>query len=151
MGIATKRRSKSTSSPITSRPRGRPPKAVKYITRVVPMDYVRKVEKLNLEGANLAENWRIFWQNFQIFCTAAELDKKADEVKVAVFLNAIGPEAVEVFNSFGLSEEEKKKYQSVTSAFANFCKPRKNEIYESFLFNNRKQEPGDHLTHFCWT
>lgn len=127
--------------------RGRPPKKIKYIEREVikTMDYIKKVDHLNLDG-NISENWRVFWQNFEIFGDAIELSKKPDTVKVAVLLNAIGPDGVEVFNSFGLTSDERKLYKTVCCAFANFCKPKKNEVYQSFLFHTRNQldkEPFD--------
>ena len=46
------------------------------------MDYIRKVEKLDFNG-NVAENWRVFKQNYNIFETAIELDKKTEPVKIA--------------------------------------------------------------------
>lgn len=57
-----------------NRPRGRPKK---YITIEIPvnMEYVRKIEELKLEG-NMAENWWVFNQNFEVFAKAIELKKK---------------------------------------------------------------------------
>lgn len=124
------------------KPRGRPPKQVRYIYVKRDMDYVKKVEELNLSG-NIAENWRIFWQNFKIFAVAVELDKKPEPVKVAIFLNAIGAEAVEVFNSLNISEAGRANYCEVTKAFEEFCKPKCNEVYESFNFHNRSQAHGE--------
>lgn len=132
---------------IKKKPRGRPPKAVRYITKRT-MDYIKKVDELNLDGSNVSENWRVFWQNYQIFATAAGVDKMAEPVRVAIFLNAIGPAAVEVFNAFNLTTEQKSKYDEVTKAFENFCKPKKNEVYESFLFFNRNQSSGEPFDNF---
>lgn len=111
------------------------------------MDYVKKIDELNLSG-NLAENWRIFWQNFKIFATAIELDGKSEPVKVAIFLNAIGAEGVEVFNSLNIDDADRSKFQKVTEAFANFCKPKCNEVYESYVFHNRCQERGEPFDNF---
>lgn len=132
------------------KPKGRPPKNVRYVTieKIKTMEFIRKVDPLNLQSANLAESWRVFWQNYQIFATAAEVDKKPENVKIAIFLNATGPEAVEIYNSFNLTEDEKKKYDTVTQAFADFCKPKKNEVYESYVFHTRKQETGEPFDSF---
>lgn len=57
MGIGKLDISKKTRS---SKPRGRPPKNIRYINKESNMDYVRKVDELKLSG-NLADNWRVFW------------------------------------------------------------------------------------------
>lgn len=123
------------------RGRGRPPKT-RIIRIPVHMDFIRKVDKLCLEG-NVAENWRVFKQNFDIFATAIELDAKKQEVQVAIFLNTIGPEAVEVFNTLNLSTENAAKYEEVIKAFSEFCKPKKNEVYETYMFFNRRQKDNE--------
>ena len=73
------------------------------------MEYIRKVDKLVLEG-NLSEKWRVFKQNFDVFATAIEIEKKPEPVRIAIFLNAIGSDALETFNSFGLTNEQKTAY-----------------------------------------
>lgn len=130
-----------------SKPRGRPPKTIKYIYKNIEMDHVRKIDELKTSG-NLSENWRIFWQNFQIFATAIELEKKKGNVKVAIFLNTVGPDAVELFNTFSLTEEQKEDYAAVTKAFDEFCKPKCNEVYETFMFSNRCQVEGEPFDNF---
>ena len=35
-------------------------------------------------------------------------DKKQDKMKVAILLNVSGPEGIDIYNSFKLTEEEKK-------------------------------------------
>lgn len=144
MGIVKLNKSKIRST----KPRGRPPKNVRYIyVYQNKMDYVKKVDELKLSG-NLADNWRVFWQNFQIFATAIELKEKTEAVKVAIFLNAIGSEAVEVFNSLNISASDRQKYSAVTEAFEQFCKPKCNEVYESFVFHNRSQKYGEPFDNF---
>lgn len=71
------------------------------------MDFVRKPDPLRIDG-NLAENWRLFCLDFEVFAAAIELEKKKDTVKTAILLNCLGRDAVEIFQSFDLSEEEKK-------------------------------------------
>ena len=38
-----------------------------------------------------------------------------------------------------MTAAEKSKYKEVIKAFDDFCKPRKNEVYESFVFHSRNQ------------
>lgn len=146
MGISKKKCSIEKDIVLKRKP-GRPPKTLIRIITKSTMEYIKKVESLNLDG-NIAENWRKFKQSFEIFTIAAELSEKSEAVRIGVFLNAIGPEAVEVFNSFNLSEENKKKYKEVIKAFDDFCKPKKNEVYESYIFHGRQQAPEEPFDSF---
>lgn len=105
-------------------------------------DHVKQVDALKMTG-NLSENWRRFKRNFDIFMTAAELTTKPDLTKVSTLLNAIGEEAVDVFDTFGLTEEQRTQYNVVVKAFADFCTPKKNEVYERYVFYQRKQKEGE--------
>ena len=51
---------------------------------------------------NLGDNWWRFKQQFEIFLTASDKDGDSgdDGVKVALLLNFVGEEAIEVFNTF---------------------------------------------------
>lgn len=142
MGVTKNKIVKEKKSFEEKRARGRPPK-IQIVTR--NMEFIKKVDKLNLDG-NIAENWRIFKQNFDVFCIAAEISKKTDAIKIAILLNAVGPDALEVFNSFNLTEQQKASYADVVKSFDDFCKPKRNELYESFVFHGRNQaqnEPFD--------
>lgn len=105
-------------------------------------DHVKVVEALRMTG-NLSENWRRFKRNFDIFMNAAELTEKSDLTKVSTLLNAVGEEAVDVFDSFNLSEADRVRYDAVVKAFADFCTPKKNEVYERYVFYQRKQKEGE--------
>lgn len=95
---------------------------------------------------NLAENWRRFDRNFQNFLIAAGLERRTDKMKIATFLNAIGEEALEVFDTFALTVEQRQIYAEVIKAFEEFCKPKTNEVYERFVFYRRNHAHGDWRT-----
>ena len=46
-------------------------------------------EELSLQG-NTAENWRRWYQRFELFMPANEADSKKNRSKIAILLNAIG-------------------------------------------------------------
>lgn len=92
---------------------------------------------------NLAENWKRFDRNFQNFLIAAGRDRRSDRMKIATFLNAIGEEALEVYDTFTLSDEQRQNYDEVIRAFEEFCKPKTNEVYERFVFYKRNQAHGE--------
>lgn len=103
---------------------------------------LKPVESLSLDG-NVSENWRIFKRNWDIFMVAKGLDDKTDPIKINTFLNAIGKEAVEVFDSFNLAPAQQATYDLVVKAFDDFCKPRKNVVYERYVFGSRNQKEGE--------
>ncbi|XP_036347585.1 uncharacterized protein LOC118756963 [Rhagoletis pomonella] len=103
---------------------------------------VRRPDPLKFDG-NVAEQWRVFKQNFDIYAIAIDLEERKEQQKVGIFLNACGPETIEIFNTFGLTVEQKKNYDAVFAAVENYCTPKKNEVYEAFRFNSRKQEEGE--------
>lgn len=103
---------------------------------------VKPVKELVLDG-NLSENWRRFKQAFDIFMTASKLTHDSEEVKVSTFLNAIGEDALEVYNTFRLTAEQQRNYTTVVKSFEDFCRPKKNIVYERFVFYSRNQHPGE--------
>lgn len=105
-------------------------------------DYLRKPDIFKVEG-NLSENWRRWKRSYDCYFDAAELHEKTDKVKINTFLNIIGPDAVDIFDSFNLPEVNRTVYDNVVKAFDEFCKPKQNTVYERFVFNERKQKEGE--------
>lgn len=63
---------------------------------------------LSFEG-NVKENWKKWRQRFEVYLVATDLKSKSDERKIAVLLHVAGEEAMEKYETFGLSDEQKKK------------------------------------------
>lgn len=97
---------------------------------------------------NVAENFKRFKQNFEVYLIASGKDVKESKVKVAILLNIMGEEGVEVYNTLKLDDEEKQDYEKVIKKLEEFVIPRKNVVYERFMFYNRKQEEGEPFDHF---
>ena len=58
-----------------------------------------KPEYMSLQG-NVAENWRRWYQRFELYMLAIEADSKPNRTKIAILLSAIGPGALERYNHF---------------------------------------------------
>ena len=59
------------------------------------MEVSRLPAALKLSG-NIANNWKTFKQQFEIYMLATEKStKKAAEIKIAIFLNLIGEDGVQ--------------------------------------------------------
>ncbi|XP_046602858.1 uncharacterized protein LOC124296676 [Neodiprion virginianus] len=102
--------------------------------------------KLSLEG-NVAQNWKIFIQQFEIYLIAAKKEAKADKIKISLLLNFVSEEAVGAYNTFTIAEENRDKYALILQAFENYCKPKKNQIIERYKFNKLKQQDGETIEH----
>lgn len=79
---------------------------------------LRAPKLLHLTG-NVAKDCRRFRQNFEIFLIAVNATKKFEGVKVAILLNCIGEEVVQLFNTFNLNDDQTNNTGSQKSIFSN--------------------------------
>ena len=56
-------------------------------------EFIAQPEALNLTG-NVAENWRHFKQEFELYLVAAGLDTKSDKQKIALLLHVAKKPAI---------------------------------------------------------
>jgi len=92
------------------------------------MNQLPPPKPLSLEG-NAAENWRRWIQQFRLFLN----------VQCSTLLTVAGEEALEIFNTFGLSDEDKIKIDVVIKKFEEYCTSKKNVAYERHMFNTSAQ------------
>ena len=101
-----------------------------------------KPAKLEFEG-NVAENYRRFRQQFEIYMSATGYNATSVPKKkqAAILLNIAAEEAIEVFNTFTFAnDEEKDDPETILEKFQNYCEPKKNITYERHIFNTRVQQ-----------
>ncbi|XP_039299843.1 uncharacterized protein LOC120355483 [Nilaparvata lugens] len=111
------------------------------------MDNAKVPGPLRLDG-NLAENFRKFKQNFEIYLLAAGHEKKDTKIKTAILLNVIGEDAVELYNTFNLDDTGKSDYDKVIKQFQEYADPKKNIVMERFHFNSRSQQENEPFNNF---
>lgn len=104
-------------------------------------------EPLVLDG-NISDNWRRFSQKFDLFMEATNLESKPEAKKVAIFLNSIGDEALELYNTLPCAEGEQRTFAVVKEKLEAYCLPRENVIFEQFKFNNITQKERQTLDSF---
>ncbi len=111
------------------------------------MENFKPPDSFSFEGPNIAQRWTRWQKQFQTYFTACEIGKKDDDVQVAILLHSAGPEAQEIHEQFQYAvEADKKDYKKVLEKFGDYCKPRKNVVYERYRFWSRNQmndEPVD--------
>lgn len=97
------------------------------------MDSLKPPQSLSFDG-NIAENWKAWKQRFEVYSIASGASEKSEAVKIAILLHVLGDEAIEKYNTFNLSEENKKSYNSILAAFENYCVPKSNESVDRHFF-----------------
>ena len=84
---------------------------------------------------NVAQKWRVFKNEFNIFISAAGLDNKPEKRETNTLLNVIGPRGRAVYDTFEYDEGESfEDLATVLEKFENICIPRQNELIESRSF-----------------
>ena len=68
---------------------------------------------LKLSAKDKAINWKVYKQQWENYSIVAQLDKQTEEYRVALFLYSVGPDAVKIYNSFDLSDENRRKLSEI--------------------------------------
>ncbi|CAM1314265.1 Uncharacterised protein r2_g2480 [Pycnogonum litorale] len=104
------------------------------------MDRLKTPGELNFEGGNVAQNYRVWLQRFELYSLASGLSQRDEKVQCTTFLHVAGTEAIKVFNTFDFQDVERDKMEVLKEKFSRYCEPRKNVIYTRHMFFLRNQE-----------
>lgn len=119
-------------------------------------DGFRRPDPLVFDG-NIAENWRVFKQEYDIFIAAAHYDKPA-RTRAYILLNIAGPEAIERERSFVYAAEvrgpgvdapiithaeSKEDPECLKRKYREMCNPQTNVTMERHKFNTRNQNVSE--------
>ena len=88
------------------------------------------------------------WQSYE---QGTGISKQEGPVRVAHFLNVIGREGVQIFDTFTFYEASDESADNLDDILAKYeyrCLPQSNETYERYLFNTREQEPGESIDQY---
>ena len=89
------------------------------------------------------EEWPKWIRRFERYRLASGLNKTSSEMQVSALIYNMGDQADHILLSFRLSDENKKKYDTVKAKFESHFIKRCIPIYERAKFNQRKQLPGE--------
>ena len=87
--------------------------------------------------------WPRWIRRFERFRVASGLKEREEEYQVNSLLYAMGDAADDILAVLPLSDEDKKKYDTVVAAFAQHCVGKHNVIFERAQFNMRYQQDGE--------
>lgn len=99
---------------------------------------------LKLSAKDKAVNWKVYKQKWENYSILAQLDKQMEEYRVALFLYSVGPEAVKIYNSFDLSDENQRKLSEIIKQFDNLRSVRRTKrtsVTSSTAAIKRKENP----------
>ena len=100
---------------------------------------------LNLSVKHKAANWKVYKQQWENYSIVAQLEKQTEEYRVALFLYSIGPDAIKIYNSFDLSEANRRKLSEIIKQFDKYAIGETNKTYERYVFNSRDQKEGESM------
>lgn len=82
------------------------------------------------------------WLNcFELYQEVSEISEKPARKQVFSLLYHIGETAIEIYDSFKLSEADKNNYVKVVESSTR-SRTQRNVIYERAMFYNRQQKEG---------
>ena len=93
-------------------------------------------------------DWPSWVCRFERFREASGLKEKEEEAQVSALIYMMGDKAEDILRSFGLKDEDKKKYKVVRDRYEAYFVKKRNVIYERAKFNLRKQEDGEPVDDF---
>ena len=92
--------------------------------------------------------WAKWSRRFERFRHASGLVKDDETSQINTLIYAKGDQVDDILTSFNLTEEERKKYDTVIKKFDEHFVIRRKVIFELAKFNQRKQEDGETVDSF---
>ena len=89
------------------------------------------------------DDWPRWRRRFEQFRVASGLGASTAPQQVCTLLYCIGEEAEAVLASTGLTEDERKVYDTVLAKFDGYFQIRRNVIFEHARFNRCNQQEGE--------
>ena len=125
------------------------------------MALFRIPEILVVDSIRGAEIWKSWIQNYNIYESASEIEVKSQKIQIATFLNIIGQEGIDIYNSFDDNEIEelidgktkkikgKENLNWIKNKFQEYFIPKRNITYERYTFNIREQQNENIETYYA--
>lgn len=110
------------------------------------MEGFRPPNTMEFSG-NVIRNWNTWYQKLELFMEATGKDQASENQKIAILLNLIGDEGIEIYNTFKV-DKKTAKFKEVVKLFKDYCEPRKNVVYERYKFLNANQKEGQTIESF---
>ena len=93
---------------------------------------------------DLTSNWGFFKQQWQDYEVAPSLDQKSQSIRLATFRPVMGKQCLQIFLSLNCGTEE-LTINSALKALEDYFLPKKNVVYERYVFNSCFQAPEESI------
>ena len=101
------------------------------------MDKLTPPDPLDLDSSNVSDVWRKWKQHFELFSLASSLSSKDAGIQAATLLHVVGPDALEVYNTFSWEQDgDNQKVAKILEKFEAYCVPRRNITWERHVFQH---------------
>ena len=100
---------------------------------------------------NQPEKFDEWKSRFELFVTLAKVGEgatNASKVKRDAFVYMLGPNAIDILNTFQLSDEDNAKYETVLAKFEDYFNSSRSVLADRWTFRERKQNPGESINDF---
>lgn len=98
---------------------------------------------MNTKGDQVNTYWDFFKQQWNDYEVATGLNKQNTKIRLATLRSVMGKECLQIFLNLKLTEEEKSGVQTCINALEAYFKPKRNVVYERYMFNNCTQGPEE--------
>lgn len=103
---------------------------------------------LHIESDNKSANWKKWRQQFEWYATAIQLGKKPADIQAATFMSIIGPDAIDIYNSFNLNTIDEQKLSIIIGKFEEYFAPKNNISFERYVFFKIEQHEDESFNEF---
>ena len=95
------------------------------------------------------EGWPSWIRRFERFREASDLDEKSKQKYVSSLIFAMGDEAVDILDSFRLSDDEWKSYATVSDKFEVYFVKKRKIVFDRASFFSKKKRKKRASCIFC--
>ena len=102
---------------------------------------------MDWESPDLESSWKRFWEHCK-FVFNGPLKKKEEEEKCNYLMIWVGEKGRKIYQTWEMSDDEKKLLKSYTDNFEKYVKPRSNIVYNRYRFSSRIQNDDETFDQF---
>lgn len=92
------------------------------------------------------KTWNLWKQKFAIYMKASNKEKESEEIKIAILLNCIGDEGLDVYNTF--QQDQKSTLEKLLQAYDEYFLPKRIIPMETFKFHNLVQTESQSIEQY---
>ena len=105
------------------------------------------IPTMNWESKDLVNTWKTFYTHVE-FMFKGPLKEKEDEEKCAYLMIWVGEHGREVYGTWDVSEDDRKKPDALRAKFANYVEPKSNTVFNRYKFQCRIQQQDEPCDQF---